>query len=48
MGFITSFLSYLLLVLVFVVVAGVAVSLGIYLRRRKDANTPEAIIAENK
>ena len=48
MGFITSFLSYFLLVVIFVAVAGAAVALGIYLRKKKDANTPEAIIEENK
>ncbi len=39
MGFINSFMSYLLLLLIFVVVGGAAVFLGITLR--KNANAKE-------
>lgn len=38
--------SYIVLVIVFIAVAGVAVALGIYLRKRKDAKTPESVQAD--
>lgn len=46
MTLLNTFLSYVVLVLVFAAVAGVAVALGIYLRKRKDAQTPEAAQTE--
>lgn len=42
MQLISTFVSYLILMLCFVAVAGSAVALGIYLRRKKDSGAPEA------
>ncbi len=39
--FANSFLSYLLLMAIIVVIAGVAVFIGIKLRKNKDAKLPE-------
>lgn len=50
MEFVNSFMSYLLLLLVFVVVGGAAVFLGITLRKNMDAKTEKtenAQAAEN-
>ncbi|MFG6358943.1 MAG: hypothetical protein K1W26_19310 [Acetatifactor sp.] len=40
MAFLSSFLSYLLLMLVIVAVAGIAVFIGITLRKKKDQAQP--------
>ncbi len=37
MAFINTFLSYFVMVLVFVAVAGIGVAAGIYKRKKKDA-----------
>lgn len=42
MGFINGFLSYLLLLLIFVVAGGAAVFLGITLRKNADAKAEKA------
>lgn len=39
MGFVNGFLSYLILMLVFVFVGGVAIFLGITLRKKSNAKT---------
>lgn len=39
MGFVNSFFSYLLVVIVFLIVAGAAVFFGIFMRKRKDMQT---------
>ena len=42
MQLISTFVSYVVLMLCFVAAAGIAVALGIYLRKRKDKSAPEA------
>lgn len=39
--FLNSFLSYLLLMAIIVVIAGVAIFIGIKLRKNKDAKSPK-------
>ncbi len=46
-SFINSFLSYLLLLAVIVALAGVAVFIGITLRKKKNADKPVEKAAEN-
>lgn len=47
-SFINSFLSYVMLMLVIVVLSGCAVALGLFLRKRKDAKTAqEQEVSEN-
>lgn len=38
-SFVNSFLSYLMLMLVIIVVAGCGFAIGLFLRKRKDANS---------
>ena len=47
-NFINTFLSYLLLMVVILVVAGIGVAIGIILRKRKNSQTPIHEIAEEK
>ncbi len=47
-SFVNSFLSYLVLMLVILVVAGVAVTIGITLRKRKNSQTPIQETVEEK
>lgn len=46
-AFLNSFLSYLLLMLVIAAVAGVAVFIGITMRKKKDQTKPMAQSAED-
>ncbi|MBO4981991.1 MAG: hypothetical protein J6C84_08880 [Lachnospiraceae bacterium] len=48
MLFMNSFLSYLMLLLVIVLVAGLAVFIGISLRRKKNASEQEEVTAAEK
>lgn len=47
MGFINSFISYLLLLLIFVVTGGAAIFLGITLRRNVNAKAEKAENVQN-
>lgn len=42
MAFVSSFLSYLLLMLVILVVGGVALTIGITMRKKKNASMEQA------
>lgn len=47
-SFVNSFLSYLMLMLVIVVLSGCAVALGLFLRKRKNAKNVQATdVSEN-
>ncbi len=41
-AFVNSFLSYVMLMLVFVAVAGCGAAIGLFLRRKKDRKASEA------
>ncbi len=43
MVLLNTFLSYFILVLIFAAVAGVAVAIGIYMRKKKNAQTPDTV-----
>ena len=43
MTLINTFLSYFVLILLFAAVAGVAVAIGIYMRKKKNAQTPDTV-----
>lgn len=47
MGFVNSFISYFLLVIIFCIAAGAAVALGIVMRKRKNLQTPVEESTEN-
>ena len=47
-NFVNTFLSYILLMAVILVVGGIAVTIGITLRKRKNAQTATVDVAEEK
>ncbi len=48
MTLINTFLSYFVLMLLFAAVAGVAVAIGIHVRKKKDAQTPDTAQADQR
>lgn len=43
MGFVNGFLSYLILMLIFVAVGAAAIALGIFLRKKADAKAENTV-----